>query len=299
MPQWISALELNEQREVVSGNAATLCDAIRNAAELRVGTVFAHNEHIDTSSSSSELVREFMDFRITYLLEDRWAAGIENLRMPIGGPDGFGPRASMSFFLYNQDGTQACGRPYLDGVAADGPSGESPLPDTSDMPKMNVLSNFDTPTNAPSRNFIYDFNMFRFMVRDEWQQVLAHDSDGQVQSGSVDALVDAFSQGCEVKVAVAGLCEDLAGDGPAIDHEVFVHAGPCYYYTEAKLFMTGANPTVRVRPAIPMLYASRGWDFGWLFLRSDGFVARWLCDPYTLQFNKSESRHALRWFVRH
>ena len=128
--------------------------------------------------------------------------------------------------------------------------------------------------------------------------MLAHEADGRVQSGDVETLADAVNQGCEVKVAIRGLCDDLAGDEPAIDHEVFVPTGPCYYYTEAKLFMTGANPMVRVRPAIPLLYASRAWDFGWLLPRTDGFVARWLCDPYTLQFKKSESRHALRWFVR-
>ena len=32
--------------------------------------------------------------------------------------------------------------------------------------------------------------------------------------------------------------------------------------------------------------------------RSDGLVARWLVDPYTLKFRKSEGRYAIRWFVR-
>ena len=298
MPTWTCALELDEQRKVVSGSDAALCDAIRNAAELRVGTTFAYNEHIDPASSNPELIREAMDFRITYLLEDRWTAGIEHLRMPVALPDGFGPRASMSFFLYNQDGTQACGRPYPDGVAADGPFGPSRLPDPGDMAKMHALSAFDAQTNAPSFNFIYAFDMYRFMVRDEWEQVLAHDADGRVQSGDVETLADAVNEGCEVKVAIRGLCDDLADDEPAIDHEVFVPTGPCYYPTETKLFYAAANPMVRVRPAVPLLYASRAWDFGWLLPRTDGFVARWLCDPYTLQFKKSESRHALRWFVR-
>jgi hypothetical protein len=54
---------------------------------------------------------------------------------------------------------------------------------------------------------------------------------------------------------------------------------------------------VRVRPAIPLRYTSRGWDFGWLMARTDGHVARWLCDQYTLTFHKSEARYAIRWFV--
>ena len=55
---------------------------------------------------------------------------------------------------------------------------------------------------------------------------------------------------------------------------------------------------MRVRPAIPMRYASRNWDFGWLMPRTDGTVERWLCDPYTLKFEKSRGADAVRWFVR-
>jgi hypothetical protein len=40
------------------------------------------------------------------------------------------------------------------------------------------------------------------------------------------------------------------------------------------------------------------WDFGWLMPRTDGVVARLLCDPYTLVFQRGEGRYAIRWFVR-
>jgi hypothetical protein len=46
-----------------------------------------------------------------------------------------------------------------------------------------------------------------------------------------------------------------------------------------------------------MGYGSRAWDFGWLMPRSDGFVAGWLCDPYTLKFRREDGRYAMRWFV--
>ena len=100
-------------------------------------------------------------------------------------------------------------------------------------------------------------------------------------------------------MAIRGLCADLAASGaPAPDHEVFVHLGSCYYYTRRKLFMGGSHPLVRVRAAVPVRYASRDWDFGWLMPRTDGVVARSLVDPYTLNFRKSESHYAMRWFVR-
>ena len=62
--------------------------------------------------------------------------------------------------------------------------------------------------------------------------------------------------------------------------------------------MAASQPVVRVRPSVPLRYETRNWDFGWLMPRSDGLVARWLVDPYTLKFHKSDGRYALRWFVR-
>ena len=116
MTKWVSVLELDSRREITGGSPGALCAAIRRGADLRIYTEFIHNEHIDPASDSAELIREVSEFRATYLVEDRWCAGIMTLRQPISLPDAFGPRASMSFFMYNQDGQQAIARPYLDGV---------------------------------------------------------------------------------------------------------------------------------------------------------------------------------------
>ena len=111
-------------------------------------------------------------------------------------------------------------------------------------------------------------------------------------------MVDAFADGCEIKVAIRDLCDDLVGpEEAAIDHEVFVHLGAGYYYSERKQFMASANPVVRTRPQIPLGYGTSNWDFGWLMPRSDGRLSRWHCNPYTLQFEKSTTHNAMRWFV--
>jgi hypothetical protein len=296
---WRNALVLDHERQVVSGSTAALAAAIRRGADLRIYTEFRHNEHIDTKSTNRELIKEVADFRITYLLEDRWVAGVINLRQPIELPSGFGPRPSMSFFLYNQNADQAIARPYLDGGPATGQMGPAPLDDHSDMPKYHQSDAWDKDTNAPSSNFAYDFEIYKFMVCDDWQEVYACAADGKVLSGSIEALAKEFAQGREVKVGIGGLCADMTADAAhALPHEVFVQCGSCYYYTERKQFMAASQPVVRVRPAIPLRYKSKEWDFGWLMPRSDGHVARWLLDPYTLKFNRSESRHAIRWFVR-
>lgn len=298
MTAWTCAMELDAARDVTAGTAAALCDAVRHGADLRIYTEFRHNEHIEPGSDNDEIVREVSDFRVTYLVDDRWTAGIMNLRMPISPPDGFGPRPSMSFFMYNQDGTQAIARPFLDGQATTGSPGRGTIDDHSDMPKYHQHDAWDSATNAPSSNFTYDFEVFRYFVRNEWREALAHDAAGHVTRGSLDELTAAFSQGAEIKVGIRNLCGELDDRGNAVEHEVFVHTGPGYFSTNRRLFSAGSQPVVRVRAAVPMRYTSEAWDFGWLMPRTDGLVALWLCDPYTLKFRKTEGRFAIRWFVR-
>ena len=299
MNTWDCALELGADRRVVSGSETALAEAIGRGADLRIYTEFLHNEHIDVTSDSPERIREVADFPVTYLVDETWVTGVMTLRQPIELPTGFGPRPSMSFFLYNQNGEQAIARPFLDGCATMGPPGPAQPQPPSRMPKYHVRDSWDAETGAPSHNFVYDFDVFRYLVSDGWRQVLDHDAQGHVVSGSLEDLVDAFASGCAVKIAVRGLCAGLAppaeGDMP---HELFVEAGPGYYYTEQRLFMVGSHPIVRVKPAIPMRYQSRGWDFGWLMQRTDGHLVYRRCDPYTFAFEDLASRHAARWFVR-
>jgi hypothetical protein len=296
MMNWQDVLELNPNCERVSGSPEALRAAINRGADLRIYTGFRHNDHLDTSSSNSELVDEVSDFRTTYLVDDRWAGGFMTLRMPISPPVGFGPRASMSFFLYNENGQQAIARPYFDGQAPNGEPAQEETQGHPDMPRYHEISRFDDQTNAPSSNFCYSFERFRYFTNNIWQEVYAQEVDGTPRTGSLDALTEAFNRGCEVKVGVEGLCADLGGEG--LPHTVFVPCGPGYYHTETRLFCCGSQPLVRVAPNIPLRYESKNWDFGWLFLRTDGHVEYWRCDPYTLAFSKVTWKLAIRWFVR-
>ena len=298
--RWELVLELDENRCVRRGDSEGLAAAIRGGADLRVLTEFLQNEHLDPDSGSEELIREVCDFQITYLLDNRWSAGIMQLRQPISLPQGFGSRPSMSFFLYNQDGEQGIARPFLDGRPSKNELGTGPVPKHEKMTKYHQHDNLDGNTNAPSHNFVYDFEVFRFFVRDDWQQVLRHDAHGVVQSGSVDALNDAFTAGRQVKLAIRDLCSDFVTveKGEEIEHEVFTRAGSCYYYTEQKLFIAGADPLIRVQPSIPLQYSSGGWDVSWIMARTDGFAVLRCLNPRTLQFEDQEGRYAMRWFVR-
>jgi len=305
MANWKCALELDQGRNRIGGSESALCEAVSRGADLRIETAFRHNEHIDTKSGNAEWVREVSEFRVTYLLENRWAAGFMTLRQPVTIPEGFGPRPSLSLFMYNQNGQQAIARPHLDGAAAGLPGAVTATGDPAEMPLYHQLNAWDANTNAPSSNFIYDFGFYRYWVNDEWEEVLTHDAEGGVVSGSLEALVEAFQSGREVKVGIRGICADLAGGGsgasveePLPDHELFVQVGFTYYYTESKLFLGETHPLVRVRPAIPVVYESGNWDYGWVMPRTDGFAALLLLDPYTLEFHRKEQRYPMRWFVR-
>ena len=296
---WKCVLVLDRERRRVAGSTGDLAAAIRRGADMRICTEFRNNEHLFPGAANPELVREVADFRVTYLLEDRWVAGIMSLRQPVSPPDGFGERPSMSYFLYNENGLQAIARPYLDGAPAAGRMGPAPLDDHSNMPKMHQFDSWDAGTNAPSNNFVYDFETFKFWVNDDWEEVLSHTADGKVLSGSIDALGEEFGRGRDIKVGVSGLCADMTPDtASAVRHEVFVQCGAGYHFTDTKRFCAGTQPLVRVKPAIPLRYESKGWDFGWLLPRTDGHVARRLFDPYTLKCHDTEAHYALRWFVR-
>ena len=298
MSEWKTVLELDHERAIATGSEGALADAIRRGADLRIGTQFLHGEHIDPASDSHELVEEVADFGITYLIDDRWSAGVINLRQPVSLKPGFGPESSMSFFMYNQNGEQAIARPIFE----DSPAGrqrEDELAKPSPaMPKHHVIDTVDQDTNAPSQNFIYDFEAYRYWVRDSWEELYSHSADGHSE-GSIDALEAAVIAGRDVKVGITGLCADLAAEGESsLLHEVFVKVGACYYYTGKRLLNAGTHPLVRVRPAVPMRYVSKAWDFGWLMCRTDGFVERRIHDPYTLATTDTQMQCAMRWFVR-
>ena len=296
---WTNTLTLNSSREVVAGSPLALRKALARGADLRIYSEFRHNEHIDTSSSSDEWVQETMDMRATYLVDSRWCAGITTLRQPVELPYGFGPRPSLSLFLYNEDGGQAIARPYLDGPPAAEPRGASPLANHAEMPKYHEQDRWDDGTNAPSSNFIYDFETLRYYVRDDWRLVLHHGADGQIISGSHDEVARAFTQGVEWKLGICGLCDDLSPQGAAaVTHEVFIQAGSCYFYTQQPLLIAASHPVTRVRSAIPLRYETNAWDYGWLVARTDGHVARLIYDPYTLLPSRSVGRHEMRWFCR-
>jgi len=301
---WRCALELKPDRSVSAGSPADLCAAIGRGADLRVYTEWLYEEHITPDlpppaiPANNGLVQEIIDMRETMLIADRYAAGITTLRQPIQPCEGFNPAMAKrtSFFMYGMDGVQSSANLILDDTPATAAPGKrQSVPRRDDMPKMSPEEVFDQGTHGPSRNFVYDFEVFRYFVRDDWSPILSHDEQGRVTDGSWDSFTAAHRAGREFKAGISGLCADLGGEP---SHEVFTFLGSGWVHTGRKYYEVLTHPLVRVSPTIPAGYRSGGWDVAWVFLRTDGYACLRVLNPYTRRFTDRATRLAVRWFVR-
>jgi hypothetical protein len=165
------------------------------------------------------------------------------------------------------------------------------LPPRADMPKMGSAEQHDVNTCAPSVNFVYEMERYRYYVRDDWRLALSHDADGNVIDGSFEALHDAHRSGCELKVAVRDLA---AGEY----HEVISLVGTSWVHTARRELEGLTHPLVRIVATRPLKYTSRGWDVAWVFVSTAGTAKVRRLDPYQRRFHNEATRLACRWFVR-
>ena len=307
---WRNALELAPDRSVRSGSKRSLAAAIGRGADLRVYTEFLFEEHIVPGGTDDERlrgpIREVIDFRETILVDGRHVGGITTQRQPLEPPFGFnGTEPKMSFFMYTGDGDQALANLVLgahDVSVAPGVRSVQPTP--ADMPKLGTQESFDVGTTGPSRNFVYDMEVYRYFVRDDWEEVLAHDADGVVTNGSFDALEAAQIGGREIKVGIRDLAASLGAGSdedngaPAVPHEVFTPVGSGFLHVRARLYNTLTHPVVRIAAADPLRYRSGNWDVAWVHLRTDGLARVRHLDPYTRRWEDRPARFACRWFTR-
>jgi hypothetical protein len=302
--EWQAVLTLSGDRSVQAGNVDELAAAIGRGADLRIYTEFLFEEHItpggDGDPSHDGLIREVIDFRETMLIDGAagpHVAAVTTLRQPLQPPWGFnGTEPKMSYFLYQSDGRQACANLLLGDVPSDvRPGARAEVPPPADMPKMSAEVVYDIGTTGPSRNFIYDMEVYRYFVRDEWEELYAVDADGRVERGSVDAIEEAQMAGREFKIGIRELSAAL-GRGPG--HEVFSLLGSGFFHTRMRVYDALTHPLVRVAPAAPVEYRSNGWDVAWVHVRTDGEAIVRRLDPYTRRFEDRPGRFGLRVFAR-
>jgi len=290
-----SVLELDEKQEITVGSFEALNKGIARGADLKIETIFRHHEHVDIQSPIHDHVREVSEFPESILVDGRWSASFMTMRQPANVPYGFGPRASLSLFMYNQDGSQAIARPYLDGGEVTGVKGACEPYNYAGHDRMHYLSCFDRGTNAPCDNFFYAFDSFRYLICDRYQLLCSLSGEGDLLAGDPEALWKAVRLGVDIRVGISGLCGELSGAKP-YDHVLYVRAAFLYHYQESGLLTIETHPFVRIAPDIPLRYASGNWDYCWAIVRTDGKCSVMRMDPYTLSFTEHKGNYGTVWF---
>lgn len=91
------------------------------------------------------------------------------------------------------------------------------------MLKFYLFDQLDIGTNVFSENFVYDFEVYCYLVRFVWCEVLCYDVVGWVEWGILVEFVDAFKFGLVIKVVVLGIVDRFCGEGLfSIIYEVLV-----------------------------------------------------------------------------
>jgi len=289
------ALEMDINRNILSGSTETLNERIAGGADLRISTGFLHNEHIDPSSEDNQLIVEVSTFAETVLIDGKWSAYFMTLRQPVGLRDGFGPSKALSLFLYNQDGRQAVARLILDPTESIDASADVEDVDKI-LKKMHTFSINDSGTTGLSKNFIYDFESFRYLTNECYEEVYANDKDGACVGGSEPALAQAYADGRGIKIAVSGISEVLWGDTGHRD-EIFIHCSSSYYYTKDKLMITNSQPFISVPADIPLSYKPQSYRYCWMVVRNDGRVEIRSYSPFTGEWKTQATKLPIRWFA--
>jgi hypothetical protein len=184
----------------------------------------------------------------------------------------------------------------LDDLSYGAPGACRDVEAAANIPKMSCTQLNDEGTSGPSLQFVYEFERYRYWVRDDWELMLAHGADGTVTDGSWRDLHDAHRAGRDIKIGLVNLSADLAAE--AMEHVVFSPAGSSWTHAPTELIETMSHPLIRVAPGKPFAYSSGNWDVSWVFIRSTGEATIRRLDPYTRRFEDRKTRLGCRWYVR-
>ncbi len=289
-----TVLSLNSRLNVVRGSTAALNRKLAAGADLRISTGFLHNEHIDPASSDDQLIEETSTFAETVIIDGKWSAYFMTARQPVALRQGFGLPNSLSLFLYNQDGHQGVARLVMDGTVDRTLKRDS---EHGGIPKVRTLGLQDEGTAGVSKNFIYEFENFDFIVTPCYREVYANNAQGRRTFGTKDALAANCRSGRGIKIAVKGLSRILWGETGHED-EIYIHCGSSYYYTKDRLMITNTLPFVSVPADIPLTYKPKGFRYCWIIARSDGRVEVRAFNIFKNTWETRAARLALRWFVQ-
>jgi hypothetical protein len=276
-PEWSELCRISGNFSPVSGKVEDVAEAVRHGADLRRFSTY--------DPDSTGLVEETMTLQTTWVFDNDHVGGLATLRQPVYCALDFAEGPSLACWIFN--------------VAA--PSGMAMVP-LDGQPVKDATGKWAKVENHPftkGDDTQWLSKEYRWWARDNWQEIYAHDEQGESLRGVWQDVREAANTGRVLKVGIRNLWAHLSPDAEsAPDHEVFIECGVQFAHVDAGFFGALTIPTFLVKPRIPLQFSKESFTPGWVLVRTDGRVCRQTLDPATMRWQRDWTRHAIRWFAR-
>jgi len=274
--KWVKLCSVGKDFRPTDGDTAAVANAVRQGADLRRFSTY--------SPKLTGLVEETMTLQTTWVFDNEHVGGLATLRQPINcGLDFFnGP--CIAYYIFHVAAPTCMAFVPLDGSPMDKATGNWVRVDNHsfDGDKAEWLS-----------------ERYHWWGRNEWEEICAHDEDGNPSLGSWEEVHRAANDGCTLKVGIRNLWNHFTTPGETpLEHEVFIECSVQFAHVDAHFFGALTVPTFLVRPCTPMKFSNEDFAPGWLLVRTDGRIQHQTLDPSTLKWERTWTRHAIRWFAR-
>ena len=277
MAKWTELCRVNGDFTATSDQVAAVAEAVRHGADLRRFSIY--------DPKATGMVEETMTLQTTWVFDDDHVGGLATLRQPVDCALGFGSTPCMAYWIFNVAAPSGMAMVPLDGCPVNNPTGK-----WVQVENHPFIQGTDTQWLSKE---------YRWWARDDWQEIYTHDEQGRPSQGTWSDVRKAANAGCVLKVGIRNPWTYLNSEvQPPLDHEVFMECGVQFSHLEADFLGALTIPTLLVKPCKPLKFSKESFAPAWILARTDGRVCRQTLDPSTMQWQRTWTRHAIRWFAR-
>ena len=260
----------------IDGSVVSVAEAVRRGGDLRRFSTY----HLEGTG----LVEETMALQATWVFDDQNVGGFQTLRHPVDAALGISMQPSLAVWIFGAGTPQRSTFIPLDGTPMQGATGQWVKVENDAYASVGEQL-------APTQ--------YQWWTRSGWEQICAHDEKGHPASGSWEKLREAVNDGCALKVGVKNLWSYLTPAGEVSpEHEVFIECTTHFSHLDEEFFGALTQPTLLLRPCLPLKFLGEDFAIGWLVVRSDGRIQRQTLNPSSMQWERAWGRRAVRWFAR-
>lgn len=266
----------DSEHSPIGGSVAAVADAVRRGADLRRSSSF--------QEKGGGLVEETGTLQTTWVFDDEHVGGLQTLRHPLDSGQGISMQPSLALWVFNVAALQRSVFVPLDGKPMENASGR--WVDVDNTPYGKSPDHL-----VPTR--------YQWWAIGGWEEVCAHDENGNPSLGSWEELRKAVDEGRRVKVGIKNLWSFLTpADEKAPEHEVFMECTSEFSHIDQEFFGALTQPTFLLQPCVPLRFLGENFAPGWIVVRTDGRVQRQTLNLTNMRWKQAWGRYPLRWFAR-